>query len=59
MYKDPTNQSLGFLPVAVTCFQSVTDPSNKDMEINAYLTLVSVIFLALTVAVYTYLPQLR
>ena len=51
IYKD------GLVPVAVVCFDKV--PKTNDIETSGILTLVSVVFLIATCAVYTYLPQLR
>ncbi|KAJ8713999.1 hypothetical protein PYW08_007619 [Mythimna loreyi] len=58
MYRNNSNQSLGTIPVAIVCFEEISK-APSDIETSGILTLVSVFFLILTIAVYTYLPQLR
>ncbi|XP_047512978.1 G-protein coupled receptor Mth-like [Pieris napi] len=57
MYRNQSLPLLGTIPVAVMCYEEIK-PSN-DIETSGILTLVSVVFLLATSAVYIYLPQLR
>ncbi|XP_023940357.2 probable G-protein coupled receptor Mth-like 3 [Bicyclus anynana] len=56
MYRNASDLSLGLIPVAVTCFEEIP---KSNIETGGILTLVSVVFLLLTFAVYMYLPQMR
>lgn len=58
MYKNASDRSLGTIPVAVVCFEEIKSSGN-DIETGGVLTLVSVLFLLTTFAVYMYLPQMR
>ncbi|XP_028036704.1 probable G-protein coupled receptor Mth-like 2 [Bombyx mandarina] len=57
MYKNGTDSSSGIISIALVCFE----PSLKanDIETSGILTLISVVFLLATFAVYTYFPNLR
>lgn len=57
MYRNKSNISLGNVQVAVVCFEEISRTS--DIETSGILSLISVFFLAATIAVYTFLPQLR
>ncbi|XP_026735178.1 probable G-protein coupled receptor Mth-like 3 [Trichoplusia ni] len=57
MYRNNSDPSLGMVPVAVVCFEEIS--KTNDIETSGILTLISVFFLVATIAVYTYLPQLR
>lgn len=57
MYRNNSDPSLGKVPVAVVCFEEIS--KTNDIETSGILTLISVFFLVATIAVYTYLPQLR
>lgn len=58
MYKNASDRTLGTIPVAVVCFEEIKSSGN-DIETGGVLTLVSVLFLLTTFAVYMYLPQMR
>lgn len=57
MYRNFTSPEQGLTPIAVVCFQK--DTVYNDLETSGILTLVSVFFLIATIAVYSYLPQMR
>lgn len=56
MYKNSSEPDLGTIPVAVVCFEEI---KNYDIETGGVLTLISVVFLLATFAIYMYLPQMR
>ncbi|CAG9134015.1 unnamed protein product [Plutella xylostella] len=58
MLRNRSDPAAGRVSVAIVCFQQEYS-ENKDIEVTGILTLVSVAFLALTFAVYMFLPQLR
>ncbi|KAJ2953284.1 hypothetical protein O0L34_g869 [Tuta absoluta] len=51
-----SNLDLGYVPSALICFEG---SPTSEMEVTGILTLTSVVFLLLTLAVYMYLPQMR
>ncbi|XP_047537058.1 probable G-protein coupled receptor Mth-like 3 [Vanessa atalanta] len=58
MYKNTSDPNLGTIPVAVVCFEEIKSRSN-NIETGGVLTLISVLFLLATFAVYMYMPQMR
>ncbi|CAK1553907.1 unnamed protein product [Leptosia nina] len=58
MYKNQSQPQLGTTKVAVVCYEEIKATTN-DIETGGILTLVSVVLLLATTAVYIYLPQLR
>ncbi|CAH0728340.1 unnamed protein product, partial [Brenthis ino] len=58
MYRNANNTSLGTIPVAVVCFEEIKGKSD-NLETGGVLTLISVVFLLATFAVYMYLPQMK
>ncbi|GBP03931.1 hypothetical protein EVAR_74731_1 [Eumeta japonica] len=63
MYRNETDQGLGIMPAAVVCFQPPSGNSASaqagNLKVTGILLLVSVVFLVLTLIVYTALPKLR
>ncbi|XP_028166184.1 probable G-protein coupled receptor Mth-like 3 isoform X1 [Ostrinia furnacalis] len=57
MIRNASRPELGMMPVALACFQK--DTWTNNLETSGILTLVSVFFLVATIAVYSYLPQMR
>ncbi|VVD01573.1 probable G-protein coupled receptor Mth-like 3 [Leptidea sinapis] len=58
MYRNTSDPSSGTTMSAIVCFDEVKK-GDDNIETGGVLTLVSVIFLLATFAVYMYLPQLR
>ncbi|CAH0400474.1 unnamed protein product [Chilo suppressalis] len=58
MYINNSDKSMGLTNVALVCFEKDKIYTN-DLETSGILTLISVVFLLATIAVYTYLPQMR
>ncbi|XP_073950462.1 probable G-protein coupled receptor Mth-like 3 [Choristoneura fumiferana] len=58
MYRNASEPGRGTIPVAVACFQEFKS-EKTPIEVTGFLTLVSVLFLLVTLAVYMYLPQMR
>ncbi|CAK1583626.1 unnamed protein product [Parnassius mnemosyne] len=57
MDRNASDSSKGQVPVAVVCFEDLG--RSYEIETGGILTLISVFFLAVTFAVYMYLPQMR
>ncbi|XP_072929921.1 probable G-protein coupled receptor Mth-like 2 [Epargyreus clarus] len=54
MYRNLSMQDMTLIDVALVCFSGT-----NDVETSGVLTLVSVVFLVATFAIYLYLPQMR
>ncbi|CAH0756383.1 unnamed protein product [Diatraea saccharalis] len=59
MYRNISNKEMGLMDVALVCFEKDRYQESSDFETSGTLTLISVVFLLATIAVYTYLPQMR
>ncbi|XP_030024665.1 probable G-protein coupled receptor Mth-like 3 [Manduca sexta] len=57
MYKNFSHPEMGTIPIAIVCFEEIK--KSNDIETSGILTLVSVLFLLATLAVYVFLPKLR
>ncbi|XP_063387762.1 G-protein coupled receptor Mth2-like [Cydia fagiglandana] len=58
MYRNASQPGLGTIAAAIACFQEFHKDS-RPIEVTGFLTLVSVLFLLATLAVYMYLPEMR
>lgn len=56
VYRNNSDPNAGVVVGAVICYEA---PSPSQMEVTGVLTLISVVFLLLTLGVYLYLPQMR